>query len=70
MPTYSQNDSAEVCMFMCTNPYTAYRPTNIGIYRVKEKQCMCTNMVKCYMKGNGTPVQYSCLENPMDGGAW
>ena len=19
--------------------------------------------------GNGTPVQYSCLENPMDGGA-
>ena len=21
-------------------------------------------------KGNGTPLQYSCLENPMDGGAW
>ena len=20
--------------------------------------------------GNGTPLQYSCLENPMDGGAW
>ena len=19
---------------------------------------------------NGTPLQYSCLENPMDGGAW
>ena len=20
--------------------------------------------------GNGTPLQYSCLENPMDGGTW
>ena len=21
-------------------------------------------------KGNGNPLQYSCLENPMDQGAW
>ena len=21
-------------------------------------------------EGNGTPLQYSCLENPMDAGAW
>ena len=21
-------------------------------------------------EGNGTPLQYSCLDNPMDGGAW
>ena len=21
-------------------------------------------------EGNGTPLQYCCLENPMDGGAW
>ena len=21
-------------------------------------------------EGNGTPLQYFCLENPMDGGAW
>ena len=21
-------------------------------------------------EGNGTPLEYSCLENPMDGGAW
>ena len=27
----------------------------------------------CYGRGgegDGTPLQYSCLENPMDGGAW
>ena len=23
-----------------------------------------------YGEGNGSPLQYSCLENPMDGGAW
>ena len=23
-----------------------------------------------YGEGNGTPLQYSCLENPMGGGAW
>ena len=22
------------------------------------------------LEGNGNPLQYSCLENPMDGGAW
>ena len=21
-------------------------------------------------EGNGNPLQYSCLDNPMDGGAW
>ena len=25
---------------------------------------------KNYGEGTGNPLQYSCLENPMDGGAW
>ena len=25
---------------------------------------------KSFGEGNGNPLQYSCLENPMDGGAW
>ena len=28
------------------------------------------SLVKAIGEGNGTPLQYSCLENPMDGGAW
>ena len=28
------------------------------------------NTVITYGEGNGTSLQYSCLENPMDGGAW
>ena len=27
-------------------------------------------ILQCIGEGNGTPLQYSCLENPMDGGAW
>ena len=27
-------------------------------------------IIQIYGEGNGTPLQYSCLENPMDGGAW
>ena len=26
--------------------------------------------LSCTGEGNGSPLQYSCLENPMDGGAW
>ena len=30
------------------------------------------SMINCLNngEGDGTPLQYSCLENPMDGGAW
>ena len=26
--------------------------------------------IHLFGEGNGTPLQYSCLKNPMDGGAW
>ena len=29
-----------------------------------------TNLDSIFGEGNGNPLQYSCLENPMDGGAW
>ena len=31
---------------------------------------ICGSSSPSYGEGNGTPLQYSCLENPMDGGAW
>ena len=30
----------------------------------------CGSLIKALGEGNGTPLQCSCLENPMDGGAW
>ena len=32
--------------------------------------CLFTLLIVSLGEGNGTPLQYSCLENPMDGGAW
>ena len=29
-----------------------------------------TYLIVSFGEGNGTPLQYSCLENPMEGGAW
>ena len=29
-----------------------------------------SHLTSCSLQGSGTPLQYSCLENPMDGGAW
>ena len=38
------------------------------------KSTIKRRLVKIYAnysgEGNGTPLQYSCLESPMDGGAW
>ena len=31
---------------------------------------ICLWMYVCTREGHGTPLQSSCLENPMDGGAW
>ena len=36
-----------------------------------EKYVLLGNAVNnINVAGNGNPLQYSCLENPMDGGAW
>ena len=36
----------------------------------KKKRIKILAHMKGIGEGNGTPLQYSCLENPMDGGAW
>ena len=33
-------------------------------------RCNLLQVVFSVGEGNGTPLQYSCLENPMDSGAW
>jgi len=45
------------CTYVCVYTHTANVFFNIYV-------CIYIG------EGNGTPVQYSCLENPMDGGAW
>ena len=35
-----------------------------------KKSWSCISLNSPTGEGNGTTLQYSCLENPMDGGAW
>ena len=32
--------------------------------------CLISGSGRSPGEGNGNPLQYSCLKNPMDGGAW
>ena len=38
--------------------------------KVTWKQLSFRLLLLTFVRQNGTPLQYSCLENPMDGGAW
>ena len=41
------------------------------VYTLRSKALVNHNgLLTVSGEGNGTPLQYSCLENPMDGGAW
>ena len=36
----------------------------------KQVVSAATEAIRREIEGNSSPLQYSCLENPMDGGAW
>ena len=56
-------------------PWEAYCGNNSHGVQVSSTSWWLTFVFKCsyhfiFREGNGTPLQYSCLENPMEGGAW
>ena len=56
-----------LCIFWILIPYQV---ENGHGYMGKERVGQIGRVAYIYGEGNGTPLQYSCLENPMDGGAW
>ena len=46
------------CLRHQSSIWPGFKSSCLGIYR------------RIFGEGNGTPLQHSCLENPMDGGAW
>ena len=40
------------------------------VYTALPLRSLGASTFEIYGEGNGTPLQYSCLESPMDGGAW
>ena len=53
---------SHIKLFFFFKPGTDDNTTNNSVYKLHTKDYIG--------EGNGTPLQYSCLENPMDGGAW
>ena len=43
---------------------------SMGSLRVGHDRLHFHFSLSCIGEGNGNPLQYSCLENPTDGGAW
>ena len=50
---------------ICQNPWNVHHQEWTLMYTVGFNKTL-----SIFREGNGTPLQYSCLENPMDGGAW
>ena len=42
----------------------------IKCIELKKKPGIYSSTLNNKTQGNGNPLQYSCLENPRDGGAW
>ena len=60
------HQGSHVYTYIYTHIYT-YMCVHIYIHIHRH---IYTYLEVCIREGNGTPLQYSCLENPMDGGAW
>ena len=57
--------SIYVCISICfANKTMLYHVSSFHIFYELIHRSLLTG------EGNGTPLQYSCLENPMDQGAW
>ena len=50
--------------------YTFLTPDYFSYFQAQFRGNKYIRARSCCREGNGTPLQYSCLENPMEGGAW
>ena len=42
----------------------------LDLEKAEEAEIKLPTSVGSFREGSGTPLQYSCLENPVDAGAW
>ena len=70
-----ENQIASHSMLFTNNIHKTKTASNVQIYinrkvRVTTQCSINEGYIAIVREGNGTPLQYSCLENPMDRGAW
>ena len=59
-----------LALFAVTTSNAQQNEKKAKIEFVERTRDVYHEVAKTCGEGNGTPLQYSCLENPMDGGAW
>ena len=65
--------SSDSNTFLMNCSITTNSASNTNVIEMLAFECLhyfCCSLHMYGGEGNGTPLQYSCLENPMDGGAW
>ena len=73
IPAWQSLWTPGLCLIFCSNTSPG---TTILVYKrgwwylPAQVSSLWDTVVFSTGEGNGTPLQYSCLENPMDGGAW
>ena len=70
---YVQNQSAAVCSSEDTLSSLLGENSGAAAPALETRACpqeRCLSLELKSGEGDGTPLQYSCLENPMDRGAW
>ena len=58
-----------VIMMMITKDFPGGSDGKASVYNVRDLGSI-PGLGRFPGEGNGNPLQYLCLENPMDGGAW
>ena len=72
----STYQKADLPLTHCRFKWGRFLPRDTGGSDGKESACNARNpglmpgLGRSPGEGNGNPLQYPCLENPMDGGAW
>ena len=67
-----ESGMTEQLHFPCSQCWTslvAQTVKRLSVYNVRDLGSI-PGLGRFPGEGNGNPLQYSCLENPMDGGAW
>ena len=67
---YKLEPSMDEDWWKVTRPRAQIRPSVIHRVAQSRTRLKWLSMPACIREGNGNPLQYSCLENPRDGGAW
>ena len=57
------------CFVLCSHLLTMYH-RDIAVLFTQRVSALFKVTPNVGGEGNGTPLQYSCLENSIDGGAW